>query len=144
MEKPLLKKLILPALLVLQACATQPTPEPAPEPVARPAPAAVPPPPTEAKAEPARPKAEPARPAPKPRISKPEPITTEPVAIEPPPRPSEGIDRAKEPTDLWLRIRAGFAIQDLTGALVKQKTKQYAARPEYLQRILERSKLYLY
>ena len=43
-----------------------------------------------------------------------------------------------------MRIRAGFAIDDLTGPLVKQKTKQYAARPEYLQRILARSKLYLY
>jgi len=136
-----LKKLILPALLVLQACATQPAPEPAPEPLARPAPAAVPPPPPAA-AVAAR--AEPARPAPKPRISKPEPITAEPVAIEPPPRPPEGVDRAKEPTDLWLRIRAGFSIDDLTGPLVKQKTKQYAARPEYLQRILARSKLYLY
>ena len=144
MEKPLLKKLILPALLVLQACAT-PAPEPAPEPVARPAPAAVPapsPPPPPAAAAVA--KAEPAKPAPKPRISKPEPITAKPVPIEPPPRPAEGIDRAKEPTDLWLRIRAGFAIDDLTGALVKQKTKQYAARPEYLQRILDRSRLYLY
>ena len=30
------------------------------------------------------------------------------------------------------------------GKLVKQKTAQYAARPEYLQRIFDRSKLYLY
>ena len=35
-----------------------------------------------------------------------------------------------EPDDLWVRVRAGFAINDLTGPLVKQKTKQYAARPE--------------
>ena len=49
-----------------------------------------------------------------------------------------------EPSDLWSRIRDGFAIPDLTGPLVKQKTTQYAARPEYLQRILARSKLYLY
>ena len=128
------------AVLALQACAQLATePEPAPEPVARTAPAPVPPPPPVAAV-----RAEPAKPAPKPRISKPQPITAEPVPIEPPPRPAEGIDRAKEPTDLWLRIRAGFAIDDLTGALVKQKTKQYAARPEYLQRILARSKLYLY
>jgi len=51
---------------------------------------------------------------------------------------------AKPPGDLWPRIRAGFAIPDLKGKLVTQKERQYAVRPEYLQRILERSKLYLY
>ncbi len=129
------------AVLALQACAqlAPKEPEPAPEPVAVP----VPPPPVPPVAAPAKPTPPPVAVA-KPRISKPKPITAEPVAIEPPPRPTEGIDRAKEPTDLWLRIRAGFAIDDLTGTLVKQKTKQYAARPEYLQRILARSKLYLY
>ncbi|HEX5767196.1 MAG TPA: transglycosylase SLT domain-containing protein, partial [Burkholderiales bacterium] len=40
--------------------------------------------------------------------------------------------------------RNGFAIPDLAGPLVQQKTTQYVARPEYLQRILSRSKLYLY
>ncbi|HKU45619.1 MAG TPA: transglycosylase SLT domain-containing protein, partial [Burkholderiales bacterium] len=55
-----------------------------------------------------------------------------------------GIDRAKEPTDLWARIRKGFVIKDLNNKLVKQKTAQYVARPEYLERIIGRSKLYLY
>jgi membrane-bound lytic murein transglycosylase D len=76
-------------------------------------------------------------------ISTPKPITAPPVVVEPP-REVVGIDRADVPSDLWMRIRAGFAIEDLQGPLVRQKTKQYAARPEYLQRILERSKLYLY
>ena len=134
-----MKKLLLLAVLVLQACATPPEPEPAPEPVALPAPRAVPaPPPVTVKAEPQKQEPKP------PVISKPKPIAAAPVEVEPPPRPPEGIDRAEEPTDLWLRIRKGFAIKDLNSKLVKQKTAQYAARPEYLQRILERSKLYLY
>ena len=137
-----MKKVLLLAVLVLQACATPPVPEPAPEPVVVPPPAAVEVPPPAAVAKPAA-KPE-SKPAPKPVIAKPKPFDVEPVVIEPPLSDIVGIDRALEPTDLWLRIRKGFAIADLTGPLVKQKTKQYAARPEYLQRILERSKLYLY
>ena len=114
-------------VVVLQACAT-PAPEPAPEPASVPQPAAVPPPPVAPE---------------KPAIATPRPLDTQPIVVEPPPE-IVGIDRAQVPTDLWPRIRKGFAIPDLEGALVRQKTKQYAARPEYLQRILERSKLYLY
>jgi len=125
-----LKKIVLPVVLLLQACALQPVPEPAPEPVA-----AVPPPPPAVQA--------PAPAAPvEPVVSTPKPFNAEAVPVEPP--TIVGIDRALEPTDLWLRIRKGFAIPDLKSPLVKQKTTQYAARPEYLQRILERSKLYLY
>jgi len=54
------------------------------------------------------------------------------------------IDRTVPPGDLWQRIRQGFAIPDLDNALVREKTAYYAARPEYLQRIFDRSKLYLY
>ncbi len=138
MEKQILKALVIPGLLALTACAQLPGSEPEPAP----APVAVPPPPP-----PAPPKQavrEPAKPEAKPLVVKPKPITSDPVAIEAPPRPSAGIDRTAEPTDLWLRIRKGFAIKDLDNKLVKQKTAQYAARPEYLQRILDRSKLYLY
>jgi membrane-bound lytic murein transglycosylase D len=46
--------------------------------------------------------------------------------------------------DLWERIRKGFAMPDLTGPLVRRKTREYAAQPEYLQRIFDRSRLYLY
>jgi len=118
---------------MLQACALQPTPEPAAEPAAEPV--AVPPPPPVAAPAPAPtpsapPVAEPPAPAPKAQRAKPA------AAAAPKPPVEVG--------DLWQRIRAGFAIEDLKGPLVKQKTAQYAARPEYLQRILERSKLYLY
>jgi membrane-bound lytic murein transglycosylase D len=137
-EESLVRKLLLPVALVLQACATQPAPEPAPEPepVAMPGPQVfepvpAPPPPRAAR-----------KPAAPPVIATPEPFDAQPVVVDPP--PIVGIDLAREPSDLWSRIRSGFAIPDLTGPLVRQKTTQYVARPEYLQRIIARSKLYLY
>jgi membrane-bound lytic murein transglycosylase D len=60
------------------------------------------------------------------------------------PREVLAIDRTAPVDDLWQRIRHGFAIADLDGALVREKTRYYAARPEYLQRIFDRSRLYLY
>jgi membrane-bound lytic murein transglycosylase D len=123
MEEPLLRKILLLAALVLQACATPPVPEPAPEPVA------VPPPPP--------PKV----------VVAPEPAPPAPVAAPEKPQPAPAVTVVKppaDPGDLWERIRKGFAIANLEGKLVKQKTAQYAASPEYLQRIIGRSKLYLY
>jgi membrane-bound lytic murein transglycosylase D len=54
------------------------------------------------------------------------------------------VDRTVAPTDLWQRIRNGFTVPDLDSALVREQTNYYVARPEYLQRILNRSRLYLY
>jgi membrane-bound lytic murein transglycosylase D len=54
------------------------------------------------------------------------------------------IDRTVAPNDLWQRIRQGFVIRDLDNKLVQQHTAYYAARPEYLQRVFDRSRLYLY
>ncbi len=48
------------------------------------------------------------------------------------------------PDDLWERIRRGFAVQDLDNALVRDKAAYYAARPDYLQRVFDRSRLYLF
>jgi membrane-bound lytic murein transglycosylase D len=48
------------------------------------------------------------------------------------------------PDDLWARIRKGFAMKDLEGALVRRKTREYAASSDYLQRMFERSRIYLY
>ena len=137
------KVLIALGVLALQACAPLVTPDPEPAP----APMAVPPPPPP---EPVAPVAAPAKPAPPAVAAKPaQPAPAKPAAAPADkPRPAVTVVKpsapAAQPDDLWVRIRAGFAINDLTGPLVKQKTKQYAARPEYLQRILERSKLYLY
>ncbi len=54
------------------------------------------------------------------------------------------VDRTAPVDDLWERVRRGFAIQDLDNALVHEKTTYYASRPDYLQRIFDRSRLYLY
>jgi peptidoglycan lytic transglycosylase D len=61
------------------------------------------------------------------------------------PRPQVAlVDRTISPQDLWQRMRQGFAMPDLDNALVREKMAYYAARPEYLQRIFDRSRMYLY
>jgi membrane-bound lytic murein transglycosylase D len=54
------------------------------------------------------------------------------------------VDRTVAQDDVWQRIRAGFAMPDLAGPLVAEKTAWYVARPDYLKRVFERSRLYLY
>ena len=46
--------------------------------------------------------------------------------------------------DLWERIRAGFAMQEIDSPLVARHEAWYLNRPEYVQRMIERSRLYLY
>ena len=48
------------------------------------------------------------------------------------------------PSDLWQRIRDGFAIPDLEGPLVRKQEEWYAQRPDYVKRMVERSRRYLY
>ncbi|MCW5286735.1 LysM peptidoglycan-binding domain-containing protein [Verminephrobacter eiseniae] len=48
------------------------------------------------------------------------------------------------PADLWDRIRRGFAMPDLQHALVQEREQWYAARPDYMQRMTERSSKYLF
>lgn len=48
------------------------------------------------------------------------------------------------PKELWDRIRRGFAMPDLQNDLVRQHERFYTARPEYLQRMVERSRKYLF
>ncbi|GGP21695.1 lytic transglycosylase [Silvimonas iriomotensis] len=45
---------------------------------------------------------------------------------------------------LWDRLRAGFAMEDPDSALVTKWENYYAARPEYLNRILDRGQRYLF
>ena len=49
-----------------------------------------------------------------------------------------------QPSDLWERIRQGFAMPDLDHKLVAQQTAWYAARPELVQAILQRASRYLH
>ena len=48
------------------------------------------------------------------------------------------------PADLWERIRRGFAMTDLEGDLVRDREQWYATRPDYIQRMTERSSRYLF
>ncbi len=49
-----------------------------------------------------------------------------------------------EKTDLWVRIRNGFAMQELDSKLVANHEKWYASRPEYIERMTERARRYLH
>ncbi|SOY47613.1 Membrane-bound lytic murein transglycosylase D [Cupriavidus taiwanensis] len=56
-----------------------------------------------------------------------------------------GLDWLRGPSnDIWDRIRRGFAMQDLEGTLVDDRTQWYAQRPEYMERMVGRSSRYLY
>jgi len=48
------------------------------------------------------------------------------------------------PADLWERIRRGFAMPDLDSPLVPDREQWYAARPEDLENMTERSRKYLF
>jgi len=93
-----------------------------------------------------------AQPAPKPapaQAAAPKPATPLPPFEGPratvqPRDPVALIDRTTPPADLWQRIRQGYQIPDMDNAVVREKMAYYAARPEYLQRIFDRSKMYLY
>ena len=51
---------------------------------------------------------------------------------------------AKGQGDLWGRIRNGFQLTDLDGDLVQTQLTWYTSRPDYVQRMTERSQKYLY
>ncbi len=48
------------------------------------------------------------------------------------------------PNDLWERIRKGYQMPDLETDLANDRTQWYASKPDYLQRMTERSNKYLY
>jgi membrane-bound lytic murein transglycosylase D len=72
------------------------------------------------------------------------PFDGETRVIKDPLRRMATIDRTIPPDDLWERVRRGFAVQDLDSPLVRDKTAYYAANQAYLQRVFDRSRLYLY
>ncbi len=122
--------------LLLGGCATPSLP---PAPVSAPAPAddataataAVPPP----SAEPA-----PSSPLPSYRLPSHIPLSAIGTAETQPP----AVTSLSAPTDLWDRIRRGFAMPDLEGDLVRDREQWYATRPDYMQRMTERSRRYLF
>jgi membrane-bound lytic murein transglycosylase D len=48
------------------------------------------------------------------------------------------------PADLWDRIRRGYAMPDLENDLVHERERWYASRPDYIERMTERSSKYLF
>ncbi len=48
------------------------------------------------------------------------------------------------PSDMWDRIRRGFKMPDLQGDLVTDREQWYATRPDYIQRMTERSNKYIF
>jgi membrane-bound lytic murein transglycosylase D len=109
----------LAGLLWLAGCATAPPSDP----MAAPAPAAPRP------AEPSAPAVFPGGPL--------QPITALDAA-------SRGVAQLEPPADLWERIRRGFAMPNLDSDLVRQQEQWYVSRPEYIQRMTERSRKYLF
>ena len=57
---------------------------------------------------------------------------------------SRGVAQLKAPADLWERIRRGFAMPNLESDLVLDREQWYATRPDYIQRMTERSSKYLF
>jgi membrane-bound lytic murein transglycosylase D len=77
-------------------------------------------------------------------VSRLPPFEGQRLEISEPLRGVHMVDRTAAPEDLWERIRNGFSMPDLDNALVREKMAYYAARPDYLQRILDRSRIYLF
>ena len=61
-----------------------------------------------------------------------------------PSKKGDAVVLSVEPVDLWDRIRNGFALEELDSPLVQKHVDWYADRPEYVQRMVARSQLYLY
>src|SRR5512143_85401 len=108
--------------MLVAACAT-PAPEPSPAP--------------------SPPQSAPAAPPPAPA-----PSATADTAIPPdvlPPAVSAALEPLPPPADdLWMRIRKGFSIPAIEGPEVAKWEEWYVARPEYVARMIERSRRYLY
>lgn len=58
--------------------------------------------------------------------------------------PEHGAASLEPAADLWDRIRQGFAITDLDSVRVTQQEQWYSSRPDYILRMTERSKRYLF
>lgn len=66
----------------------------------------------------------------------------QPLALESVTSPK--VATLKPPADLWERIRRGFAMPDLSSELVQDREQWYATRPDYMLRMTERSRKYLF
>jgi len=65
-------------------------------------------------------------------------------ALRPSDLSSQPVASLEPPPDLWSRIRFGFKMPNLENDLVHQQEQYYATRPDYLQRMTDRSRKYLF
>ncbi len=65
-------------------------------------------------------------------------------ALEPQANTSRSVTSLATTTDLWERIRQGYAMPDLDSPLVHDRENWYTARPDYIFRMTERSRKYLF
>ncbi|MDE2092880.1 MAG: transglycosylase SLT domain-containing protein [Burkholderiales bacterium] len=72
-------------------------------------------------------------------------VAAAPVPIDPlRPDVRMNLDDRAAQTDLWARVRSGFAIPDLDNTLVRAQEQWYVSRPDYVQRMTERGGRYLF
>ncbi|MDR0736956.1 MAG: LysM peptidoglycan-binding domain-containing protein [Zoogloeaceae bacterium] len=64
--------------------------------------------------------------------------------VLPPPDILQAIDLTAPTPDLWGRVRNGFLMPDLEDEQVARQQQYYQSNPEYLRRMVERSRLYLH
>lgn len=56
----------------------------------------------------------------------------------------QSVTALEPPADLWARIRRGYKMPALEGDLVRRHEQWYASRPDYMQRMTDRSRKYLF
>ncbi len=127
--RPLLLQLLMPVVL-LAGCAVAPGGPTSPVDDGAPSRAAAAPAPVATPAPPPAPTTE----------SAPAPVPVDPL------RPDEhpDLDDRTAQTDLWARVRRGFAMPDLDGELVRDREQWYATRPDYVERMTRRGSRYLF
>ena len=65
-------------------------------------------------------------------------------AIQPSELSSPSVTSLEPPPDMWARIRSGFKMPALDNDLVRVHEQWYASRPDYIQRMTDRSRKYLF
>jgi len=71
-------------------------------------------------------------------------VRVESPAPAPAPAPVQVRAPKQPPANVWARIRAGFRLTPLASPLVQQWERYYADRPEYVERMVDRSSRFLY
>ena len=72
-------------------------------------------------------------------------VVTAPIPVDPlRPEVPVALDDRSAQTDLWERVRRGFAMPGLESDLVRNREQWYASHPDYVQRMTERGGRYMF